>query len=299
MSGWGIGVVFPLYATHALIYFNIAIRARRAGWKGLYALGAMFGLYEGWVTRVLWFGYEVEQGPVLGTWLNVAWFEVFALVLFWHPVMAFVLPILTLSAMTGSGWREMPGPFGCLRKLLVGLGLLATAPFLAMALDYHLRFIFGAVLWHVLVVGILGFLFIRMEGRMADLVLSRRSLYLLIGATFIAFYGILWGIYDEVMSAPSLLGITVYALIWVFWIVVFLRIAPQENAPTWEERPAMHKIPILLWLLGYIAVLWLASALQDRMEPVTTVLYLSLPLFGLGFSLQLMRRVRGARMSPS
>ena len=96
----------------------------------VYLPGVLFGLYEAYITKVLW-------DP---TWSKAAWHwqagglylaQTAILVLFWHPVFAFILPLtLTERAATGSGeiLAVLPRPLRWLagsRWGLVVLGLLA------------------------------------------------------------------------------------------------------------------------------------------------------------------------------
>jgi hypothetical protein len=61
----------------------------------------MFGLYEALITKVLWFGFPGSTGSIFGSVYGVAWGEFVALVLFWHPIMSFVLPIFIYEVLSG------------------------------------------------------------------------------------------------------------------------------------------------------------------------------------------------------
>ena len=92
---WGLLITFPLYTFHLLFYLNVAKRTQTFSVWHLYLWGALFGLYEGPITKVLWSGYPGSAEPIGGALiLGIAMFEFLTLCLFWHPVMAFVLPIL-------------------------------------------------------------------------------------------------------------------------------------------------------------------------------------------------------------
>lgn len=93
---WGIIVVLPLYWMHALLLLNLAIRYKRTSLSQLYFWGILFGLYESWITKVLWAGYMGEE-PLLGTFLGFAIVEFPIIGLFWHAVFAFILPILVFE----------------------------------------------------------------------------------------------------------------------------------------------------------------------------------------------------------
>lgn len=100
IDSWGLLVVFPLYLLHLLFFLNIAFRTKRTSLLQLYFFGAIFALYESWVTKVLWWGYP-NTATQASTFLGIAYSEFSALVFFWHPVMSFILPILVFEILTG------------------------------------------------------------------------------------------------------------------------------------------------------------------------------------------------------
>ena len=100
MDPWGILMVFPLYFMHLIFFLNIAIRIKRTSVSHLYLFGVIFGLYESWITKVLWTGYPGAGAPIMGTVCGIALLEFSVLVFFWHPIFAFVLPILVFEVLT-------------------------------------------------------------------------------------------------------------------------------------------------------------------------------------------------------
>ena len=100
ISVWGLLVTFPLYLGHTLFLFNLAIRTGRTSLRQLYFFGMLFGLYEALITKVLWYGYPDSAGAMVGYFIGVAWGEFLTLVLFWHPVMSFILPILMYELLS-------------------------------------------------------------------------------------------------------------------------------------------------------------------------------------------------------
>ena len=67
-------------------------RLGRPGFWPLYAAGMLFGMYEAYITKVVWTSFRPE-GPffVAG---GIALFETIILALFLHPLLAFVIPLL-------------------------------------------------------------------------------------------------------------------------------------------------------------------------------------------------------------
>jgi len=97
---WGLIITMPLYLFHTILLLNLAIKTRRTSLKQLYYWGMFFGLYESWITKVLWAGYIETGKTMFGKFLGIAWAEFLTLVLFWHPIMSFIIPILTYEVLS-------------------------------------------------------------------------------------------------------------------------------------------------------------------------------------------------------
>ncbi|MDX9971896.1 MAG: hypothetical protein RBU21_02790 [FCB group bacterium] len=104
---WGILVVTPLYSLHILVLATILVRYRRLSWPGLLFAGALFGLYEGYLTKVLWYPEWAQNLAVAG---EVRWLHVVLLVLWWHPLLAFIIPLL-IGETTLTRSRSVLGTF--------------------------------------------------------------------------------------------------------------------------------------------------------------------------------------------
>lgn len=87
----GILIVFPLYFLHTLFFFSIVWSYGKPTLGSLYAAGMLFGMYEAYLTKVVWISYSPD-GPMLSVG-GIALFETLLLVLFWHSVLAFMLPL--------------------------------------------------------------------------------------------------------------------------------------------------------------------------------------------------------------
>jgi hypothetical protein len=114
LQPWGWIVTLPLYMFHTLLLLNLALIFKRRSLSSLYLWGVIFGLYESWITKVVWAGY-MGQAPAVGTFLGFAIFEGPLIVLFWHPVMSFILPILTFQVLSGEK-SLLPGHIQMLGK---------------------------------------------------------------------------------------------------------------------------------------------------------------------------------------
>jgi hypothetical protein len=83
-------LVFPLYTLHTLVLVTFVFRYGRVSFYALFPAGAIFGLYEAYITKVIWFPPWNEDPIMFG---GVAVIETLLLVLFWHAFMAFIIPL--------------------------------------------------------------------------------------------------------------------------------------------------------------------------------------------------------------
>ncbi|WP_148881985.1 hypothetical protein [Thermococcus aciditolerans] len=101
---WGIISLLPLYGLHTLVLAGIVYRFGKPRFETLYLAGILFGLYEAYITKVVW---NPEWDSVLKIG-GVGIFEVLVVVLFWHPFMSFIIPLGVAELLT-SGRRILPG----------------------------------------------------------------------------------------------------------------------------------------------------------------------------------------------
>ena len=128
-------LTIPLYFLHFLFLVQVALITRRRSWPALYLLGVAYGLYETWITKVVWAGYLNGDGLSFGGIgpADAPWFglhESLGLVFFYHPVLSFLLPLAVLTRLVPAWGRAFPAPdwvFGTGRWAVVRrLGLFAV-----------------------------------------------------------------------------------------------------------------------------------------------------------------------------
>lgn len=88
---WGLLVVVPLYLLHSVFLVTLVVRFGRCHFWTLYSAGTLYGMYEAYITKVLWVSFRPE-GPFV-TVGGIALVETVILVLFLHPLLAFVVPM--------------------------------------------------------------------------------------------------------------------------------------------------------------------------------------------------------------
>jgi hypothetical protein len=110
--GWIL--VVPLYGLHTLVLAFVVFQLGRPRFSTLFIAGCIFGLYEAYVTKVLWnppWESVVEPSARLG---GIAVVELGVISFCWHPFMAFIVPLAVAMALTSSpGLMEaMPARLG-------------------------------------------------------------------------------------------------------------------------------------------------------------------------------------------
>jgi hypothetical protein len=114
VTTWAWLVTFWLYLAHTVFFANLALIYRRISLTSLYLWGVLFGLYESWITKVVWAGYAGST-PAHGTILGFAVIEFPLIVFFWHPVFSFIMPVLTFEVLSGEK-HILPGHLSVLTK---------------------------------------------------------------------------------------------------------------------------------------------------------------------------------------
>ena len=130
---WGWIGVLPLYGLHCLIIGHFVLRGRPKLWL-LFIGGVIFGLYEAYITKVLWIPTWGEPMVSMG---GVAIVETMVLVLWWHPLLSFILPLFTAEyLLTGSSeiYSELPAK---LRRSVARRPILIPALFFLWAGMLH------------------------------------------------------------------------------------------------------------------------------------------------------------------
>jgi len=92
-------LVIPLYTLHTLFLWTLIWRNGKPWLYSLFPAGCLFGLYEAYITKVLWSPtWETTNPNVFG----IALTETMVLVLFWHCFMSFIVPLLLGEAIITS-----------------------------------------------------------------------------------------------------------------------------------------------------------------------------------------------------
>ena len=86
---WGWAALMPLYGLHTILLAAAVFGGGKPKFYALFLAGVIFGLYEAYITKVLW---NPGWGAVW-TVGGVAVVELVVISFFWHPFMSFIIPL--------------------------------------------------------------------------------------------------------------------------------------------------------------------------------------------------------------
>jgi hypothetical protein len=256
---WGISMVVPIYLLHTMILITLVYRFGQPTFPVLYFAGTLFGLYEAYITKILWNPSWEEVFKIA----DVAVFEVIVLVLFWHAWMSFILPLIAADIwLLGSNemlslFPQQIRRFFATRKgwgvvaILGGLFLTINLP----APGYALVSGLGVIT----VLGFFGWLWRKITKRhtytFADL-LPNKCEFIFLTALLLGIY-LITGFTLRPEALPSLLG---HLVIWTFYALslIFLITALRYSRKVTMEKgefPLAKESRFWFWglLLFFIA----------------------------------------------
>ena len=248
-SAWGLLVVVPLYGLHTILLAHLVYRTEKPRFPSLVFAGMVFGLYEAYLTKVLW-------APPWGDPLIIAGFapvETLVLVFWWHCWFSFIIPLLVVEKLltdSTSLGRSLPGKLG---EFLNSWGGLAAV----MAFGGFFQSINSPSVGHSLLSGIstsgvlIGLTLIwkwitrGQTCQMKDLLPDQKQFKWLLIPTGIMY--LVMGILIRPEAYPGLAG---HLVIWILYgISFYLFFRSQKGAASqaeWQERESW---PDKKWLL--------------------------------------------------
>lgn len=90
---WTVLVTYWLYFAHFFFLTTLAVRTGRTSLSSLYLWGILFGLYESWITKVIWHGYGGDGKFAMGH-IGPYGFSELSMVFIYHPAVSFILPLV-------------------------------------------------------------------------------------------------------------------------------------------------------------------------------------------------------------
>lgn len=289
----GILLVVPLYTLHILVLGGIIYRYGRPTFSTLFFAGTLFGLYEAYITKVLW-------NPPWGATLSfggVAVLETLLLVLFWHAWFSFIVP-LGVVEMLGTGSQNvffsLPKRLHTLLTHPRGLILLAIIGGLWQAVNSPAPE--QSLLSGVVTTGFLGLLIFwwkrSSDGKnyaLDDLLPTRRELRWL-GVAL----GVLYLVTFITVNPERLPGLSGHLIIWILYgvfgtrFIRSLRQSRSENRTRLAAPAALRRLRG--WVLPAAAFTLTTTVMQSVFLPIRNGVMLGLWAIGIIFGLMMLVR---------
>ena len=288
VGGWF--VTLPLYWAHALLFLNLAMRYERTSLTQLYLWGVVFGLFDGWITKVIWAGY-MGGIPQFGTYLGFAVGEFLLRTLFWHPIFSFIIPVLVFQIIIQGTNRGEAGAIhtshlkvissGIRNKILLGIVIVAGSLLMTMGLNWDSFSIMIAGGISLAYIVLLSWIIISWNRKPLDiesLRLGEKGLYITI-VYLLALY-----IFTFITLLPERIpSIGTILLTIAFYIIVItlIFVSPRDNQKTIELPTGVLNFGNIFWAL----VLFLMLCISWAMIPIVglilgTIFYLGMIFLG-------------------
>ena len=127
---WTWLVTYWLYFAHFFFFTTLAVRTGRTSFWALYLWGLLYGLYEGFITKVIWHGYG-DEGFAAGAIGPYGYSEISMVTLF-HPIASFMIPLALACIISPELRRRFPD-LACFTRRTRRSWLLRFAVFYSLA----------------------------------------------------------------------------------------------------------------------------------------------------------------------
>ncbi len=268
LGAWGWFVALPLYWAHALLLLNLAMKYERTSLTQLYLWGVIFGLYEGWITKVIWAGYMGEV-PAFGTFLGFAIGEFLVIALFWHALFSFIIPILVFQIIIQATNKGEAGSIhtshlrvissGTRNKIILGIITLAGSLLITMGLNADslaILFAGGINFVYIFLLSLIATSWNKRPLDLESLRLGDRGMSIIV-----VYLIILYAITFLMLLPERIPGIETILLTIAFYIFVIALIflSPRDNRKTIELPEGILNFGQITWafiMLIMLAVTW-------------------------------------------
>ncbi|OYT53776.1 MAG: hypothetical protein B6U72_04850 [Candidatus Altiarchaeales archaeon ex4484_2] len=263
-----------------MFFLWIALKSKRITISQLYLFGVLFGLYESWITKVLWAGYmESSAGPGFGTFFGIAIPEFLVLVFFWHPVMSFILPILVFEILTR---KVLTGHEPILIKttrktVLITLFLILISTFIAKGNGFDPVSANCSLIGTLLIIS--GLCYLTKEADLTSLDLGNTGFILLTIYLFLLYVATFFYLLPE--RIPT--AIASYTSIISFYVISILLLI-KSNKTTTEintlKEDSYSITDLIKFMVITVITVNIACLIPDISTGILAITYLSLTFMG-------------------
>jgi len=282
---WGLLVVLPLYGLHALVLVGLVFRYGKPRISTMFFSGALFGLYEAYITKILW-------SPTWDAMIHVggvALVEIAVLVLWWHPFMAYILPLLvgeqflTTSNIFRHAFPERVRSF--IESNRGGFFLAGLAGIFTSLSSANLLYLLGSIISSTAVLFLLTWLWRRSTAHQAyafvDLLPNPKEWWFMVAALLVIWYGVI----GLIIRPEAIPGLGPQAIIWALYLFFgWMLVRSLRRSKDWVPPELPAKPPLFLRIMSLLLI-YAGTAVLFSFLPmdVRNVIFLLAFIVGSGF----------------
>lgn len=266
-EAWGILAIMPLYTLHILVLSYVVYNIGRPRFYTLFLAGIIFGMYEAYITKVLWNPPWGDPFILVG---GIAAIETIVLVLWWHPFWAFMIPLFAGENLL-SGSNEivngLPDKFKGMLNGNKAYLMLPLFAFIAGMLQsgnspspvHSLLSGFSTIGFLILLIAVWRKITKGREYSLRQLLPSKREFYVLFFLLIVLY--VVMGIFLRPEALPGLgPQIIIWSMYAVFFILFYLHLKKSRNT-TLPGTVSLTRPVSWKKLLFFALVFTLASAI--------------------------------------
>ena len=262
---WGWLVLMPLYGLHTLILASVIFAWGKPRFEAVFLAGAIFGLYEAYITKVLW---DPTWGTPIVSVGGVAIVELVVITLWWHPFMSFAIPLAAAETTLTSSREVLDGLPGRIKGLFARRGTAIFILFAAWAGAVHggsspLSAFLSSQIAVIFIAGLI-YLWRRnasnMSYSMRALLPDRRQ-----AAMLMVPLALLYLIFGAFVLRQRIPGILSQAPIWALYglFIGLLIVAIKRSAVRRREDPILGPSIGWKWVMAFAAIFTVMSVLLN------------------------------------
>jgi hypothetical protein len=248
---FGLIGTYPIYLLHTLVLGTLVIRrGKQVSLQALYFAGGIFGLYEAYITKVLWNPpWNTTPLRVVG----ISLLDTVVLVGFWHVFMSFIVPLFAAELFllrSNRLMRSLPEKWQAFLRRPIAVWVIAGVMGLWQGIAAGQYAVISA-LANALVLLVFIFLWKRLtrdhDYEWQDL-LPNRTEWIVLLVVLLGYY-LVFGFGVRAGAIPGLGGQLTIWLMYIIWGVLLwlaLKTAPVEMEPV---EPAFSIPPMRTWLI--------------------------------------------------
>jgi hypothetical protein len=270
---WGWVVLLPLYGIHALVLAGFIFARGRPRFEAVFLAGVLFGLYEAYITKVLW---APSWGQPVVSVGGVALVELVVISFWWHPFMSFAVPLAAAETVLTRSHEVLDGLPATVKSLLAKRGMLLFILFAAWAGAAHggadpVSAMLSSIISAGVILGLVHIWDKRTSGpgyTLRQLLPDGRQT-----AKLFVFLVLIYIILGGLLLRDRIPGLAAQAPVWIMYaaFIGLLLVAVKASRNKADAGPAIDPRPggkMLLWFFGIFTAM---SVLLNRFSIIVVV----------------------------